>query len=114
MPRDGRVFLDDIAAACRKIGRYASSLSFEQFREDEKTVDAVLRNLEVIGEAAKKLPAPMREKIEGIDWSRIAGLRDVLIHDYFTVDLEIIWDIVRNKVPELQQRVDAYLDRRPR
>lgn len=81
MPRDGRVFLDDIAAACRKIGRYTSSLGFEQFREDEKTVDAVLRNLEVIGEAAKKLPPPMRQEIKEIDWSRIAGLRDVLIHE---------------------------------
>ena len=74
MPRDGAVFLDAIAAACRKIGRYTLSLSLDQFREDDKTVDAVLRNLEVIGEAAKKLPGPIRQEISEIDWPRIAGL----------------------------------------
>ncbi len=111
MRRDPSVFVDDIAGACSKIRLYTSSLTLEQFRNDDKTVDAVVRNLEVIGEAAKKLPETIRGQIGDLDWPRIAGLRDVLIHDYFAVDLEIIWDVVQNKVPELEKHVSAYLNR---
>ncbi len=92
--------------------RYTSSLTLEQFRNDDKTVDAVVRNLEVIGEAAKKLPETVRRQIGDLDWPRIAGLRDVLIHDYFAVDLEIIWDAwARQRVPE--SRKVAASRRRP-
>jgi uncharacterized protein with HEPN domain len=90
VPRDPGVFLDDIVEACRKIGRYTSGLTNERFRLDEKTVDAVVRNLEVIGEAVKKLPDSTRRAISGIEWSRIAGLRNIL-------------------VPELLRRVEAHL-----
>lgn len=108
MPRDFTVFLEDILEACGKIGRYTSELSLEQFRQDEKTIDAVVRNLEIIGEAAKKLPENTRTEIT-VDWKRIAGLRDVLIHDYFGIDVEIIWDIVQTKVPDLFREVSSYL-----
>ena len=108
MPRDFTVFLEDILEACGKIGRYTSDLSLEQFRQDEKTIDAVVRNLEIIGEAAKKLPENTRTEIT-VDWKRIAGLRDVLIHDYFGIDVEIIWDIVQTKVPDLFREVSSYL-----
>jgi uncharacterized protein with HEPN domain len=106
--RDAAVFLDDIVEACDKISRYTSDFTLEQFRQDEKTIDAVLRNLEVIGEAAKNVPDEMRSKI-GVDWKRMAGLRDVLIHEYFGIDLEIIWDIVENKVPTLRREVSSYV-----
>jgi len=108
VPRDFTVFLEDILEACGKIGRYTSDLSLEQFRQDEKTIDAVVRNLEIIGEAAKKLPENTRTEIT-VDWKRIAGLRDVLIHDYFGIDVEIIWDIVQTKVPDLFREVSSYL-----
>lgn len=85
MPRDARLFLDDILDACRKIRRYTVELTLEQFRSDEKTLDAVVRNLEVIGEAAKKLPHQLRNRIIDVEWQRIAGLRDILIHDYFGI-----------------------------
>jgi uncharacterized protein with HEPN domain len=106
--RDAGVFLDDIIEACDKISRYVSSFTIEQFRGDEKTIDAVVRNLEVIGEAAKKIPDEMRARI-AVDWKKIAGLRDVLIHEYFGIDLEIIWDIVENKIPTLRREVSAYV-----
>jgi len=111
VPRDAKVFLDDIVESCRKIHRYTSGHSLQEFRLDEKTVDAVVRNLEVIGEAAKKLPDSLRSEIAGVEWSRIASLRDVLIHEYFGIDLDIIWDIVQNKAPELESQVADYLRR---
>jgi uncharacterized protein with HEPN domain len=110
VPRDVTVFLEDILEACGKIGRYTSELSLEQFRQDEKTIDAVVRNLEIIGEAAKKLPENTRTEI-AVDWKRIAGLRDVLIHDYFGIDVEIIWDIVQTKVPDLFREVSSCLSK---
>jgi uncharacterized protein with HEPN domain len=110
--RDARVFLGDILEACEKIERYTSAISIEQFRVDEKTGDAVVRNLEVIGEAAKSIPDDIRRSIAGIEWQRIAGLRDVLIHEYFGIDLDIVWNIVETKVPLLHQRIAEYLQSR--
>jgi len=111
VPRDALVLLDDIAEACRRIARYTAGLSIDDFRNDEKTLDAVARNLEIIGEAAKKLPSDIREEMSSVEWNRIAGLRDVLIHNYFGVDADIIWDVVQTKVPELAATVTARLRR---
>jgi uncharacterized protein with HEPN domain len=110
--RDAAVFLDDIVEACDKIFRYTAGFSQEQFRRDDKTIDAVVRNLEVIGEAAKNVPDEMRAKI-AVDWKKIAGLRDVLIHGYFGIDLEIIWDVVENKLPVLRREVASYVNQLP-
>jgi uncharacterized protein with HEPN domain len=109
MPRDSRVYLDDILEATRKITVYTGSLSKAAFLEDEKTLDAVVRNLEVIGEAVKKLPENLRAKHSAVEWKKIAGLRDILIHEYFGLDAEIVWDIVQNKVPALDREVRTML-----
>ena len=109
MPRDSRVYLDDILEATRKITVYTGSLSKAAFLEDEKTLDAVVRNLEVIGEAVKKLPENLRAKHSTVEWKKIAGLRDILIHEYFGLDAEIVWDIVQNKVPALDREVRTML-----
>lgn len=106
MPRDSDVYLDDIREAVGKIQRYTRGLSREAFAADEKTVDAVVRNLEIIGEAAKNLDAGFRGAHPGLDWRKIAGLRDVLAHEYFGIDLDIVWDIVQNKIPELAVEID--------
>ncbi|MEF8874825.1 MAG: DUF86 domain-containing protein [Candidatus Thermoplasmatota archaeon] len=81
-------------------------MTFEEFKTDEKTMDAVLRNLEVIGEAVKNLPDEIKENNQGIDWKGISGLRDILSHAYFGVDDEIIWDIIQNKIPELEEKIE--------
>ena len=112
MPRDEQVFLEDIVDACRRVQRYTSDLSLERFRDDEKTIDAVVRNLEVIGEASKQISAQARSQMAGLDWQRIAGLRDILIHNYFGIDIEIIWDVVANKVPLLIEAIRGFLSRR--
>jgi uncharacterized protein with HEPN domain len=90
MPRDSRVYLEDILEATRKITVYTAGLSKAAFLEDEKTIDAVVRNLEVIGEAVKKLPEDLRAKHSAVEWKKIAGLRDILIHEYFGLDAEIV------------------------
>ena len=110
MPRDSRVYLEDILEATRKIMGYTGSLSKAAFLEDEKTFYAVVRNLEVIGEAVKKLPEDLRAKHPALEWKKMAGLRDILIHEYFGLDAEIVWDIVQNKVPVLDREVRTMLN----
>jgi len=109
MPRDFRVHLEDIPGAIGKIKRYTKGLSKQGFAGDDKTLDAVVRNLEVIGEAVKQLPADLRAREPSIDWQKIAGLRDILIHQYFGIDVDILWDIAQNKLPALEASVSAML-----
>lgn len=109
MSRDYRVYLEDIAQAIEKINSYTSKLTSGQFSEDSKTIDAVIRNLEIIGEATKKIPENVRSKYPDVDWKKIAGLRDILIHEYFGIDIEIIWDIMKNKLPFFRKQVERLL-----
>ena len=104
-PRDYKTYLEDIVQAAQKIDRYISELSLQTFSADEKTIDAVVRNLEVIGEAVRNIPGNIRERYPEIEWHRIAGLRNILIHEYFAISMKIIWDIVTNKLPILEQQI---------
>jgi uncharacterized protein with HEPN domain len=87
MPRDFRLYLQDIFDACRKIREYTLSRDFESFKADSRTFDAVLRNLEIIGEAVKNVPEEVRDRNPQIAWKKIAGLRIILAHAYFAVDI---------------------------
>ncbi len=109
MPRDYRVYLEDMLESAEKIGRYTERLSFEDFESDEKTVDAVIRNLEILGEAAKQVPKSVRLAHPQVDWTRISGLRDILIHQYFGIDAAIVWDIVQIKLPVLREQISRIL-----
>ena len=110
MPRDYKIYLEDISEAIGKILKYTEKMSAEEFGKDAKTVDAVIRNLEIMGEAIKKVPDEIRAKDPAIDWRRISGLRDILIHEYFGIDDQIVWDIIQNKLPVLKKQVKALLD----
>lgn len=113
MSRDYRPFLDDIRRACEKVIRYAGGLSVEEFLADEKTFDAVLRNLTIIGEAVKQLPEAVRDRWPGIEWRKIARFRDLAIHRYFRVDGQIVWDVVSNHVPRLLEQLGEIPDPLP-
>ncbi len=107
--RDYRLYLRDIVEHARKIMRYVHGKTYEQFTQDDMLIDAVVRNLEVIGEAVKHIPYSVRRKHPHVAWRKIAGLRDILIHDYTNVSLPILWDIITNKLPELIEQIDHIL-----
>jgi uncharacterized protein with HEPN domain len=113
MSRSSRVYLDDILQAIRDIREFTSEMTREQFMSDRKTQHACIRNLEVIGEAVKHLPPDLRDRAPEIEWQKIAGLRDILTHEYFGVDRAILWDIITNKLSDLRsasERLLAYVD----
>ena len=101
MPRDHRLYLDDILEAITKIRDYVGTLDYDAFRKDNKTQDAVIRNLEIIGEAAGRLPEAISAKAPEIEWHKIVGLRNILAHEYFGVSLPVIWDVIQHKLEPL-------------
>lgn len=107
--RDYKLYLDDILEATKRIEKYTKKLTLAKLKKDELTVDGVVRNLEIIGEAVKNIPANIKEKYPDIEWKKIAGLRDILAHEYFGVDLEVLWDVVENKLPDLKKKIARLL-----
>jgi uncharacterized protein with HEPN domain len=105
MPRDTDLYVGDILEACRRVGGCVAGLDYTGFVDDTRTADAVLRNLEILGEAVKKLPPEMLADAPEIPWRDVAGLRDILAHAYFSVDLSLIWDIVQNELPALEAAI---------
>jgi len=119
MSRSSRVYLDDILEAIRAIREFTSGMTREQFMTDRKTQHACIRDLEVIGEAVKHLRPSLRDHAPEIEWQKIAGLRDVLTHEYFGVDQAILWDVITNRLTGLGSAAQQLLafadaeDRRP-
>lgn len=103
--RDPHLLLEDMVAAIEKIERYTHGQTLNDFNADEKTIDAVVRNLEIIGEAVRQIPPAFKEAHKNIEWHQIAGLRNRIVHDYFGIDLEMIWYIVTSDLPGLLQNI---------
>ena len=102
MTRDARVYLHDIIEAMRNIEEYTAGLSFEAFSHDNKTIDAVVRNCEIIGEAAKNIPEEIKQQYSQIPWKVMAGMRDKLIHEYFGINLNVVWETITEDLPPLK------------
>lgn len=111
MSRDPGVYLSDIVSAIRLIRQFVGQEDFTVFSADLKTQSAVLRQLEVIGEAVKRIPESQRLREPTVEWRKIAGLRDTLIHEYSDVDLEIVWDVICSKLDGLEQAALRLLSR---
>jgi uncharacterized protein with HEPN domain len=112
MSRDSTLFLHDILNACNHILEFTKDCNSETFIKDEKTSSAVIRKLEIIGEAAKRLPDEIKLKYKDIPWKKMAGMRDNLTHAYFGVDYDLVWQTITNDIPEIIKDVTKILDDR--
>lgn len=109
MNRDYRLYIDDIIEAIEKIEKYVKGLTFDEFARDTKTIDAVIRNFEIIGEATKHIPEEVRQKYPDVPWRDMAGMRDKLAHEYFGIMLEIVWKTIKKRLPELKPLIKELL-----
>lgn len=110
MSRDPSKRIEDIRLCCERIIRYTAGMSQEALAANDLVSDAVLRNIEIIGEATKHLPEDVRAKMPGIAWKKIAGMRDWLSHVYHAVDPDVVWDVVSARIPELLQAIERFQD----
>ncbi len=109
-PRDYRDYLQDMLDASEKVTLFVRGLTLEQFLGDDKSQFAVIRGLEVIGEAAKKIPASFKAKHPQVAWREVAGMRDKLVHDYFGVNAQVVWRTVLEDVPRFAESIRQLLD----
>ena len=107
--RELRLFLHDMLEAIHKIERYTAGRAAEAFAADDMVVDAVVRTLEVVGEAARHVPAEVRARYQAVDWARVVGFRNIVIHAYFDVDVDIVWTIATQQLAELRLVVEQML-----
>ena len=106
--KDDRLYLLHMLERCHRIARFIAP-GRETFMASEELQDAVIRNVEVIGEAAKRVSAEARSRLASLDWKAICGMRDVLIHDYIGVDLDEVWNVACSRIPELQAVLEQFL-----
>jgi len=108
--REWKLFIEDILESIRLIKNYVENMGFDDFKNDRKTIDAVVRNFEIIGEASRFIPDDTKEKYENVDWKGIVGLRNRIAHEYFDISLSIVWHIVTKELPTLEDQMKEILD----
>ena len=110
MKREYCDYIQDVIDSIDKTQKFTEGLTYDAFREDSKTVFAVIRALEIIGEAVKNIPESLRSKYSDIPWKEMAGMRDKLIHEYFGVKYEIVWDTIKIEIPELKSKFEKIFE----
>jgi uncharacterized protein with HEPN domain len=108
--RDYRDYIHDILDAINDIENFLVDLSFDEFTKDRKTFNAVVRSIEIIGEASKNIPETIKAKYKELPWKQMAGMRDKLIHAYFGVDRETLWKAAKNNIPPLKKPIEKMLE----
>ncbi|HSL89676.1 MAG TPA: DUF86 domain-containing protein [Ignavibacteriaceae bacterium] len=107
--RDYTDFLNDIYNSINKGIAFINEMTYEDFSKDEKTQYALIRVIEIIGEASKKIPAEIKDQSQDIPWREISGMRDLLIHDYFGVNIQVVWETGKNDLPELKEKIQRLI-----
>lgn len=102
-------FLYDILESIRRIEYYTKNITFEELLKDIMIQDAVVRNIEIIGEAVKNIPEEFKKKYNKLEWKKIAGMRDKIIHFYFGVSLEVVWKSIKEKLPSFKQEIEKII-----
>lgn len=110
MKRAAWLFVQDILEAIMQIESYIGTLTYEEFRKEDKTTSAVVWKVHVIGEAAKNIPKALRQKYPDIPWKNMAGMRDRIVHSYFGVDYEIVWKVINSNLPQIKPQLKKMLD----
>ena len=111
--RNARLYLDDILQACEDILDFTKGIiSADEFGNDRRTMLAVIRSLEVIGEAARQMPKAFRDKHASVPWREMTNFRNVIAHEYFGLDFDIVWDVIKNRIPSLEEQISGERDNR--
>jgi uncharacterized protein with HEPN domain len=105
------LYLEDILESAKNIQNYVGELTSQELIGDRMRLDAIVRNFEIIGEASSKIPQEIRDKYPFIEWRKIADFRNILAHEYFGIDYEIMWQIIKDKLPDLQKGIQTILEK---
>lgn len=109
MKKDHKIFIGHIIESIELIEQYADGLTPDKFKENMAMQDAIIRRLEIIGEAVKNIPSAFRTKHSEIPWKQMAGMRDILIHEYFDIDLALTWGVVKRELPAVKEKLQKLL-----